>query len=237
MVPSQQVRTTEFSRAATRGALREIVFGVNDGLISITGLVVGVASSQMSAHQVLLAGLAATTAAVVAMGLGAYLSTAAQNHYLLAERDREYQAIQSHPEEKIEQVAQHYRRQGMASDLAAQITGHTVSDRQRWVSFLVREEIGVSLDHLESPWTSAVLMAIAVLIGSLAPIIPFLVSTRVASALPWSIGLAMATAFALGAVKARVTNSTPWRSGLQFVVVAAIAVMVGIIGGHVFHSL
>ncbi len=237
MVPSPEARTAAISKGATRGALREVVFGVNDGLISITGLVVGVASSQMTAHQVLLAGLAATTAAVVAMGLGAYLSTAAQNQYLLAERDREYQAIQSNPQEKQQQVAWHYQQQGMASDLAAQMTRYTVSDRQRWVSFLVKEEVGASLDHLDSPWTSALLMAIAVLIGSLAPIVPFLVSTQVANALPWSIGLAMVTAFALGAVKARVTDANPWRSGLQFVIVAAIAVVVGIIAGRLFHSL
>lgn len=237
MVPSPEDRTMAISKGATRGALREIVFGVNDGLVSITGLVVGVASSQMTAHQVLLAGLSATTAAVVAMGLGAYLSTAAQNQYLIAERDREYQAIQSNPQEKQEQVAWHYQQQGIAADLAAQMTRHTVSDRHRWVSFLVKEEIGISLDHLESPWTSALLMAIAVLVGSLAPMAPFLVSTQVSSALPWSIGLAMVTAFALGAAKARVTDGTPWRGGLQFVIVAAIAVIIGAIAGRLFHSL
>ncbi|NMP23459.1 VIT1/CCC1 transporter family protein [Sulfobacillus harzensis] len=237
MVPSPEVRPAAISKGARGDALREIVFGVNDGLISITGLVVGVASSQMTAHQVLLAGLAATTAAVVAMGLGAYLSTAAQNQYLLAERNREYQAIQSNPQEKQQQVAWHYQQQGMAPDLASQVTRYTVSDRQRWVAFLVQQEIGVSLDHLESPWTSAVLMAVAVLVGSLAPVIPFLLSTRVSSALPWSIGLAMVTAFALGAVKSRVTDGTPWRGGVQFVIVAAIAVAVGIVAGHLFHAL
>ncbi len=225
------------SKGVRREAIREIVFGVNDGLISITGLVVGVASSQMGAHQVLLAGLAATTAAVVAMGMGAYLSTAAQNQYLLAERDREYQAIQTHPQIKQQQVSSYYQAQGMADDLISRMTRHIVSDRRRWVTFLVKEKLGVSLDHLESPWISALLMAVAVLAGSLAPMLPFVLSARVSSALPWSIGLALFTAYTLGAVKAQVTNDSPWRSGLQFVVAASIAVSVGMAAGRMFHSL
>ena len=237
MGPLLEVRTGVRNKTATHSALREIVFGVNDGLISITGLVVGVAASHMTAHQVLLSGLAATTAAVVAMGLGAFLSTAAQNQYVLAERDRTAEAVQLQPQVKQAEVARHYHRQGLATDLVDQMTRHTIADRQRWVAFLVQAETGVSLHHLDSPWTAALLMAGAVWVGSWAPIVPFLIATRVAQALPWSIGLALTCAGALGIVKARVTAGPLWRSGLQFALVAAIAVAVGTLAGRGLHAL
>lgn len=218
-------------------SIREVVFGVNDGLVSITGLVVGVAASHMAAHQVLIAGLAATTAATVAMGLGAYLSTSAQNEYFLAERDREYREVEEIPLEEQQEVEAIFRRQGFAPDLVALLTRHTIADRERWVDFMMKEELGIMLDSLDNPWTSALIMASAVIIGSLPPIVPFVFFGRVSTALPWAITLALLTAFGLGVVKARVARANRWKSGLQFVVATTVAVLVGLGAGDLFNLL
>lgn len=213
-------------------AIREVVFGVNDGLVSITGLVVGVASSHMPAHQVLQAGIAAVVAAMIAMGLGAYLSTSAQNEYFLAEREREAHEVQVMPEEERREVEGIYRAQGFSREITRVLTDHVTADPERWIDFMMKEELGIHLDRLDNPWQSAGVMALAVLLGSLPPLVPFVVVPHVDQALPWTIGLAMATAFFLGVVKARVAKGKWWRSGVQFLLVSAAAALAGILAGH-----
>ncbi|MBX5466034.1 MAG: VIT1/CCC1 transporter family protein [Firmicutes bacterium] len=213
-------------------AIREVVFGVNDGLVSITGLVVGVASSHMTGPEVLKAGIAAAVAATVAMGLGAYLSTAAQNEYFLAERAREAREVREMPDDERAEVEGIYRAQGFPRDLTRVLTDHVTADPERWIDFMMKEELGIHLDRLDNPWQSAGVMALAVLLGSLPPLAPFLLLPRVADALPWTLGLGMGTAFVLGVVKARVAKGNWWKSGIQFVLVSAAAACAGIIAGH-----
>lgn len=213
-------------------SIREIVFGVNDGLVSITGLIVGVASSHLSSHQILISGLAAVTAATVAMGLGAYLSTSAQNEYFLAERAREMQEVREVPGEERSEVEGIYRAQGFGPNEVKILTNHVTSDTDRWVDFMMKEELGINLDSVDNPWISALIMAVAVIAGSIPPIAPYILLNGPSEALHWAIGLAVLTAFCLGVFKAKVGKTLWWKSGLQFLTVTAIAVVVGIVGGH-----
>ncbi len=218
-------------------SIREIVFGVNDGLVSITGLIVGVTASRMSAHHILLAGLAAVMAATVAMGLGAYLSTAAQNEYFMAERKREIREVHEVPEEERREVEGIYRAQGFTHEQVAMLTDHITADKERWVDFMMKEELGIPIDSLDNPWTSAGIMALAVVVGSIPPIAPYIMIGNPQVALLWAIVLAMLTAFGLGIAKALVAKTVWWKSGVQFVIVAGIAVVVGISAGHLLSHI
>lgn len=213
-------------------SIREIVFGVNDGLVSITGLIVGVTASHMASHQILMAGLAAVMAATVAMGLGAYLSTAAQNEYFMAERSREVREVHEVPEEERREVEGIYRAQGFTREQIAMLTDHITADKERWVDFMMKEELGIPIDSLDHPWISAGIMALAVIVGSIPPIAPYMIFSNPQVALVWAIVLAMFTAFGLGIAKAIVAKTKWWKSGVQFVVVAGVAVVVGISAGH-----
>lgn len=213
-------------------SIREIVFGVNDGLVSITGLVVGVTASRMSPHHILLAGLAAAMAATVAMALGQYLSTTAQNEYFVSERNREVREVQDIPDEERHEVEAIYKQQGFTSEQVKWLTDHITADKDRWVDFMMKEELGIVMESLDSPWTSAGVMALAVIVGSIPPILPYVLTSNTHVALTWAIILAMLTAFALGITKAKVAKGNWWKSGIQFVVVAAIAVVIGIAAGH-----
>lgn len=112
-------------------SIREVVFGVNDGLVSITGIIVGVTASHLSGHQIIIAGLAAVAAAAVSMGLGQYLSTVAQNEYFLAERQREYREVEQIPHEERAEVEGIYRAQGFDSDEIKILTARITADPDR----------------------------------------------------------------------------------------------------------
>lgn len=212
-------------------SIREVVFGVNDGLVSITGIIVGVTSSRMSSHQVIISGLAAMIAAAVSMALGQYLSTVAQNEYFLAERQREYQEVAEIPHEERAEVESIYRSQGFSKDEIRLLTERVTADPDRWVDFMMKEELGILLDSLDNPWSSSLVMAGAVVAGSIAPIVPYLIIPKTSVAEIWAIGLAILVAFSLGVLKAKVAKSSWWKSGLQFLWVTAAAVVVGVVGG------
>lgn len=212
-------------------SIREVVFGVNDGLVSITGIIVGVTASQMSSHQVIISGLAAVIAAAVSMGLGQFLSTAAQNEYFMAERRREYREVEEIPHEERAEVEMIYRSQGFDAHEVDILTARVISDPDRWVDFMMKEELGIMLDALDSPWTTSLVMGVAVIAGAVPPILPYLLIPNTHIAEIWAIIFAVVVAFGLGALKARVAKSSWWKSGLQFLLVTAAAVVVGAIGG------
>lgn len=233
------LRTHSETRVHTPKArsIREVVFGVNDGLVSVTGIIVGVTASRMGSQEVIISGLAAVIAATVSMGLGAYLSTAAQNEYFVAERSREWHEVEEIPGEERLEVEGIYRAQGFSESEVALLTDRTTEDRDRWVDFMMKEELGIMLDSLDSPWKSAGIMALAVLVGAIPPMLPYLLIPSPTSAATWAIGLAVVVAFALGVLKAKVAKSKWWKSGLQFVVVAGVAVVIGSLGGHMLGRL
>jgi len=212
-------------------SIREVVFGVNDGLVSITGIIVGVTSSKMSSHQIIIAGLAAVIAAAVSMSLGQYLSTVAQNEYFLVEREREYREVAEIPHEERAEVEGIYRSQGFSQDEVTLLTERVTSDPDRWVNFMMKEELGILLDSLDSPWSTALVMGVAVIAGAIPPILPYLLIPNVHLAEIWAIIFAVVVAFALGVLKAKVAKSSWWKSGSQFLLVTAAAVVIGIVGG------
>ncbi|MCY0909617.1 MAG: VIT1/CCC1 transporter family protein [Sulfobacillus thermotolerans] len=229
-VPHARTEVVRHSPAAR--SIREVVFGVNDGLVSITGLVVGVTASNMSSHQILIAAIAAVVAATVAMALGQYLATVAQNEYFLAERSREMREVHEVPHEEIAEVEGIYKAQGFTQEQVEMLTKHITSDKDRWVDFMMKEELGIMLESMDHPWRSALIMAGAVILGSLPPVLPYVIIANPHTALIWAMGLAVTTAFGLGVLKA-VVGKTSWlKGGAQFLLVTAIAIAVGIFAGH-----
>lgn len=212
-------------------SIREVVFGVNDGLVSITGIIVGVTSSRMSSNQVIISALAAVVAAAVSMGLGQYLSTVAQNEYFLAEREREYREVAEIPHEERAEVEGIYRAQGFNQDEVALLTERVTADPDRWVDFMMKEELGILLDSMDSPWSTSLVMAVAVIAGAVPPVLPYLLVRNVHIAEILAIVFAVVVAFALGVLKAKVAKSSWWKSGVQFLLVTAAAVLIGIVGG------
>lgn len=237
MTSFQDLSRNAASHSPAARSLRDMVFGVNDGLVSITGLVVGVTASHMAPHAIVLAGLAALSAAAVAMALGAYLSTAAHNEYCRAEWNRELREVREEPDEERRESEDILRQKGFDAAEAAAYTRHLMRHEALWVDFMMKEELGLTTAALESPWSSALVMGLAVIAGSLPPLVPFVFIPHPALALVWAIGLAVVSAFVLGTVKGSVTRGSWWKSGTQFVLVALAAVVAGLLAGHVLGLL
>lgn len=215
--------------------LREVVFGVNDGLVATVGLIAGVTSSNMSTTGVLEAGFAAMGAATVAMSLGSYLSSKAEYDFQHSEIAREREEIAESTEHELGELRTIYTDMGFAIDEVEMIVNRARKNHDLCLRLMIRDELGIGDLEAESPVKNAVVMGVSVIAGSLPPILPFLfwpISTA------FTVGLIVSgiAAFLLGVLKSRVAKSSWVKSGFSFFGLAAVSVVIGIgIGNIVPH--
>jgi VIT1/CCC1 family predicted Fe2+/Mn2+ transporter len=217
--------------------LREAVFGINDGLVSMLGIVAGVTASGLGHLHVVMAALVAAIAATVSMALGSYLSTRSQNDFFASEVERERRELEEMPEHEMAEIDEIYSGYGFAPDEVAIFKRRFAQNHELWLEFMLRDELGIMREQSEHPVRNAAIMAAAVLLGSLPPVLPYLLLRSTHGALELAFVLSGAAAFALGVLKSRLAKGTWWGSGLMFLAVAAVAATVGIGVGDVVPHL
>jgi len=222
------------SGAAT---IRQMVFGMNDGLVATVGLVAGLIFAGTSKGVVIGATLAAIVAAVASMALGSFLATKTEVQYLQAEVRRESREIEEYPDEELDEMRQIYRRYGFSEHETEIFLTRFQSDKSLWLQLMLRDELGILPESFENPWVNAGLMALAVAIGSLPPLLPVILGSHPHNAFPWIIGLSAATAFGLGALTGWVTANRWWRTGFSFLLVATVAAVIGMGAGSLMAPL
>jgi VIT1/CCC1 family predicted Fe2+/Mn2+ transporter len=206
-----------------------VVFGMNDGVVTSVGFLAGVHASIRSPRAVLLAGLAEAFAGALSMAFGEYVAARSEREWFEHRIARERRHIRERPEQEREEVRAVYRARGFAGEELEAIVRHITSDRDRWLEFMLREELGLLEEHQAPPLRSAVIIGGAFALGAAVPIVPYLASPGH----PFRDALAMGGLglFALGAGKAAVTRGSWLRSGLEMVAVGAVASTLGYILG------
>lgn len=212
--------------------LREIVFGLNDGLV--TTLVFIMAVSELAPARLLLVVLGEVLAGGVSMALGGYLSARTARQVLEQRIATERYEVEHEPEEERAELAAIYRNKGFSGPLLDRVVGHLTANRERWHRAMVHDELGVVEDNHINPWLEGVQVGISFVIGGLIPTLPVLFS------LPqtrwWAYGLTALTALALGAIKARYTQQHPVRAGLEFLAVVTLGTLAGVGLGLLLHG-
>ena len=123
--------------------IREVVFGINDGLVTAIGFIAGVTVSMADVKMVLLSGLAEMVAGAISMFFGAYLSTKSQREFFDNEIKRETREIDEMPEKETEEIREIYSNLGFKEDEVEMIVKRVTSDKKLWVRFMMREELGI----------------------------------------------------------------------------------------------
>jgi VIT1/CCC1 family predicted Fe2+/Mn2+ transporter len=198
------VRRTEAHpghRQVTGGLARAGVFGLSDGLTSNVLLVLGFAGSGLNASVVRLAGIAGAVAGAVSMGAGEWISISAQNELVEREIEVERRELKANNASELDELAGMYEGHGMDSSTAAQAASQVMRDPRRALVVHTREELGVDLESLPSPWQASILSFACFVVGALLPVLPWfigggngaIVSSIVigvitASMLGWAIG-------------------------------------------------
>ncbi len=234
--PQAQIRRREsWHRSDRSGALRAGVFGVSDGLVSNTALVMGFAGSGTSRTVTLLAGIAGLLAGSFSMAAGEYISMSSQREMYEREISLEQAELEEKPEEEHAELVLIYRAKGLSKPEAERLADRIMADRSVALDTLAREELGLDPDELGSPWGAAFSSLFAFAIGAFVVIIPYLAGSGTA-ALVAAIGLAVAALFGVGASIGALNGRGVLRSGLRQVIAGVIAGAVTFGVGHLIGA-
>src|SRR6266853_3590762 len=154
--------------------LREIVFGLNDGLV--TTLVFIMAVSEVAPARLLLVVLGEVLAGGISMALGGYLAARTARQILDQRIATERYEIEHEPEEERAELRAIYRDKGLSGPLLDRVVGHLTADRERWHRAMVHDELGVVAEERISPWLQGVQIGLSFVMGCLIPTLPVLFS-------------------------------------------------------------
>ncbi|MDR3659465.1 MAG: VIT1/CCC1 transporter family protein [Mycobacterium sp.] len=229
---SSDIRSGErWHRGDRSGALRAAVFGVNDGLVSNTALVMGFAGSGAAAGVVLFAGIAGLLAGALSMAAGEYLSMRSQRESYEREIALEEMELRDDPEAEAEELALIYRAKGLDREEAERIATEIMKDRDVALDTMSREELGLDPDELGSPWSAAFSSLLAFALGAVVVVLPYLFGSGLA-ALVVAVVLAGSALFAVGATIGLLNGRGGLRSGLRQLVVGGGAALLVFGIGH-----
>ena len=200
----------------------DAIYGVNDGLGAIFGIVSGVAGATAgNPKYVLLAGLSGMIASALSMGSGAYLAAKSEREIYHAELARESEAIQMNGPEARELLSLYYQVKGLPEADALHMVNHIASDPVQLLRALASERLGASEEALANPLVSAGSGALSTAIGAAIPIIPFFFMQGIPAVIAAAI-VSLAAHFAVGAAKSLITVRSWWASGLEMTIVGAV---------------
>lgn len=200
------------------GWIGQAIYGANDGLGSVFGIVSGVAGATAGGPAVLIAGLAGMMASALSMGSGAYLATKAEREVQEAEIRRERQELEIHPEEEEEELALFYQLKGVPEDEAKTLAARLIAQPESALKTLGSEELGLSEQSFPSPWVAALSATLSTAAGAFIPIVPFFFASGYAAIIA-SFAISTLAHFMIGAAKTVVTGLSPWKSGAEMTIV------------------
>ncbi len=212
---------------ANLGRLREVVFGAQDGIISIVALTTSVAIAVGTTTTVLVAGLAAAAAGMISMAAGAYLGSRAEEDVRQAAILQQMRDLEKKPEEELAQLVILFQREGNTYDQAVSLANRIADNEALWLSTLLEKKLGISPDLGGNPLKDAAVMCVSFGASAIIPIVPYLVLGIGPAAIGWSIGLSLAGLFGLGLVKGRLVRKSPILQGLEILGIGAASAVLG----------
>jgi len=201
------------------------VYGANDGLAAVFGIVSGTAAafsaSAHGSHIVLVAGLAGAIASALSMGCGAYLAEKSENEVHEAQVHGEKRELEEDPEGELRELQLMLQLKGLTESEAQLVAARMASDPKVMLEAMVQEEMGVGESPAGDPVRSAAAASISTGVGALFPVVPFFFMTGVA-AIVTAAAVSLVAHFLVGAAKSFVTLRTWWASGLEMTVAGVI---------------
>lgn len=222
MPPSPREESHRHRFVETGGTLRAAVFGVNDGLVSNTSLILGVAGAMDNPQIVLLSGVAGLLAGACSMAAGEYVSMRSQREVFEYQIGLEKEELKLYPEEEAEELAQIYHARGIPLEEARKMGRALIADPEHALDTLAREELGLNPDDLGSPWGAALFSFLAFSAGGFIPLFPFVLGGG-----PYALRLTVLCGglglFAVGAALSLFTGRGALWSGFRMVFIGAVA--------------
>jgi VIT1/CCC1 family predicted Fe2+/Mn2+ transporter len=206
------------------GGVRDVIFGANDGLVSILSLLTGVYGAVTESRVILIAGVAGAVAGAISMGAGAYLSSKSEQEVTEKESERKGIRKRRSPEEEQAELVRFYQARGFKKPEAEAIAQRVSARMEAEAEYTVAEELGLTSEEAWPPWKAAVLTGLSFAVASVVPILPFAILEVTPAAIAAAIA-SIAALFAVGASKAIFTRKSWVTSGLEMMAIGTLAAL------------
>ena len=203
----------------------DIVIGMSDGLTVPFALAAGLAGagSFVTPAIIITAGIAEIAAGSIAMGLGGYLAGKTEVDHYESELKREYYEVEFLPDKEKEEVREILEHMGLDAASQKTIVEALAKDKDKWVDFMMRFELGLEKPDAGRASKSALNIGLSYIAGGLVPLSPYFFAPNPATGLVWSCVITICCLFVFGYVKAKVTGQQPWFGALKVVFIGGIA--------------
>ncbi|HEY6023586.1 MAG TPA: VIT1/CCC1 transporter family protein [Pseudolabrys sp.] len=204
-------------------SVRDVVIGMADGLTVPFALAAGLSAAVASTHVIVTAGLAEIAAGAIAMGLGGYLAAKTDQEHYATEEQRESREVDQFRDHEIRETEEILRKYGLDGQALDQVVQAITSDKKRWVDFLMRFELDLERPEAKRAPISAITIGGSYAVGGLIPLLPYILTANVSTALTASVLVTGMTLAVFGAVKGRLTGANMIKAGTQTLLVGGIA--------------
>ena len=203
--------------------LRAGVLGANDGIVSVAGIVIGVAAATVDREHILTAGIAGLTAGALSMALGEYVSVSTQRDTELALLAKERRELAEEPEAEFNELVGLYQAKGLSPDTARTVATE-LTERDAFAAH-IDIELGIDPDGLTNPWHAAISSAVSFTVGALLPMLAILL-TPPSARIPVTFVAVLIALGITGWVSARLGGADPVRATQRVVIGGALAMAI-----------
>ena len=202
----------------------DIVIGMSDGLTVPFALAAGLSGvHDIHTSTIITAGFAEIIAGSIAMGLGGYLSGKTEQDHYYSEQKREEWEVDNLPEREKEEVRVIFADMGMSEGTQKQIVEEMSKDKEKWVDFMMRYELGLEKPDPKRARNSALNIGISYIVGGLVPLSPYFFTQSPEQGLKFSCTITVICLFIFGFFKAKVTGQNPWGGAIRVMLIGSVA--------------
>jgi VIT1/CCC1 family predicted Fe2+/Mn2+ transporter len=225
---TQQRRTLE-----KRRSIREIVFGMQDGILTTLGIITGVGVAEGARSAVYISGFLALLAGALSMGVGEYLGRKSEREVVRATIDLERREMADDPQGEFNEQVAFYKLKGFSSDEAEMIVRRLTQHPEIFLYEMVRDEFGIDPREAEESGLRAPLsMAGSFALGSLLPIVAFTLPLSIGASTLVSLLFALIGLFAVGYYAGTLSERSPLGKGFEVALYGCGVFVISYLAGH-----
>jgi vacuolar iron transporter family protein len=203
--------------------ITDVVIGMSDGLTVPFALAAGLSGAVHSNVVVITAGIAEIVAGSIAMGLGGYLAGKTEQEHYQAELKREYDEIETIPEEEKREVKLVFAEYGLNENFQTLIANEMAKNKDKWVDFMMKYELGLEKPDTNRARNSAATIGLSYIIGGLIPLSGYFFTQTPLEGLTISAILTVICLFLFGYFKSKVTGQPLFRGALKVTLIGVAA--------------
>jgi vacuolar iron transporter family protein len=230
--------TPERTRLERERSVRELVFGMQDGILTTLGIVTGVGAAQADRTTILLTGIVSLIVGAASMGVGQYVGGKSEREVVRHAIEREQREMAEKPDDEFAEQVAYYRLKGFTPEEATMIVRRLATNPGVWLHEMMRDEFGIDPRIADKTGSGAAfVMAGSFAVGAFVPLIPHLFTFGAALASVFAMVLAAVVLFTIGIFTARLSGRNPIAKGFELVGFGALVFAIAYGTGHFLPAL